>query len=106
MSEYTNCISLNYAMFELDLFDEVPTKYLKSFLKNKCLDWDEYDFEVEITDIEITDINCTDNCTDIQFELDGKSFRKNYRYESSSIRVLQFEDLLLNESSSEWSDED
>lgn len=46
---YSNCISLNDALY-FDLFDEIPYRQVKQFFE-KNVDRDEYDFEVEIEDL-------------------------------------------------------
>jgi len=48
---YTNCINITDALW-FGLFDDVPYKWLKEVLDKK-MDWDEYDFEVEITDVPL-----------------------------------------------------
>ena len=48
---YTNCVSLDLAIKELDLFDNIKFKYLK-YLFTKDIDLEEWDFEVDIENIE------------------------------------------------------
>ena len=42
---YTNCITLNQAIYDLDLFDDLKFSDVKQFYKNKNLVFDDYDFE-------------------------------------------------------------
>lgn len=51
---FTNCVSFNYALHQLDLFDNIEGKYLKYYFQGK-LDLDEYDFEVDIEEVEKED---------------------------------------------------
>ena len=48
---FSNCVSFNYALHQLDLFDEIEGKYLKYYFQGN-LDLDEYDFEVDIEEVE------------------------------------------------------
>lgn len=48
---FTNCVSFNYALHQLDLFDEIEGKYLKYYFQGN-LDLDAYDFEVDIEEVE------------------------------------------------------
>lgn len=49
MGKYTNCITINQALY-FDLFDDIPYKWLKLVL-DLSIDRDEYDFEVNIEDL-------------------------------------------------------
>ena len=51
---FSNCVSFNYALHQLDLFDEIEGKYLKYYFQGN-LDLDEYDFEVDIEEVEKED---------------------------------------------------
>ena len=118
---YTNCISLNIAINELDLFDNIEFKYLKKLL-NPSVDYDDYDFEVDIqenpdNEKPMFEYYCI---TVVNFDLENPSydaedpwcrenkyirFTKRYEYNGSSIRALQFMDL-YEESEESCDDED
>jgi len=80
-------INLTYAINDLDLFDELPTKY------TKCLfgkDLDEYDFEIEIEqddeynyENQHSRMNCKTVITfylDNYFKTDTKPFMEDCKY--------------------------
>ena len=114
---YTNCITLNQAIYDLDLFDDLKFSDVKQFYKNKNLDFDDYDFRVDIQDVSI-DEDKQSMCwrsVEISFwldvrEYDGwgeikpKKFSKTIRYNTSSEMAL----ILLNlyEESEEESEEE
>jgi hypothetical protein len=118
---YTNCVSLEFAINELDLFDNIEFKYLKHLFK-KNIDREEWDFEVDIEDIALpySSANCCMCKTVVKFELENPeykedlyysyqkekyySFTKEYEYNSSSGYALMFLD--LNEESEEEESEE
>lgn len=51
-ASYTNCITLQYAIDELDLFDEIPFKNMKYLYNNPRWSVIDADFEVKIEDLE------------------------------------------------------
>ena len=51
---FSNCVSFNYALHQLDLFDNIEGKYLKYYFQGN-LDLDEYDFQVEIEEVKKED---------------------------------------------------
>ena len=108
---YTNAVSFNFALNELDLFDDIKGIYLKQYFK-KGLDLDEYDFEIEIVDIEVEDELPYMCNTQITFDLcnpDGPypdlTFTKKYRYNNSSPYALIFVDLNMDEEDEESDEE-
>ena len=58
---YTNCLMISQ-MKELDLFDDIPYKYIKKIIKR-----DDDDYEVEIEDLEYDEPDCMTRFT---FELE------------------------------------
>lgn len=116
---YTNCVSLDFAINQLDLFDNIEFKYLKH-LFNKNIDREEWDFEVDIEDIEDPELGCCMCKTVIKFDIDNPhykedwfysyqkekyySFTKEYEYNSSSAYALMFLD--LNEESEDEEEEE
>jgi hypothetical protein len=112
---YTNCITLNQAIYDLDLFDDLKFSDVKQFYQqSKNLDFDDLDFEVDIQDVVDDDKRsiCW-NCVEISFYLDvedywgelkPKEFSKTIRYNTSSALAL----ILLNlyEESDEESEEE
>ena len=97
---YTNCINITDALW-FDLFDEVPYKWLKEVLDKK-MDWDEYDFEVEITDVPATRTGQQYCATKFKFDLrwndetwfgekkwKTKTFTKTIEYNGSSPVALK-----------------
>ena len=54
MTNYTNCISIEKALY-FDLFDDIDYKWLKLIL-DPSVDREEYDFEVEIEDIPVEEV--------------------------------------------------
>ena len=114
---YTNCINLNIAI-ELDLFDNIEFKYLKKLL-NPSVDYDDYDFEVDIQDIGTTSNGYA--ITVVKFDLENPNynpedpwsrenkyirFTKRYEYNGSSIMGLNFGNLWIDEESESDSDEE
>mgnify|MGYP001264516994 CR=1 FL=1 len=116
---YTNCINLNYAINELDLFDNIEYKYLKKLL-NPSVDYDDYDFEVDIQDNPDNEKPRFETycITVVKFDLENPNydaedswnrenktirFTKRYEYNGSSIMGLNFGNLWIDE---ETSDED
>jgi len=108
---YTNCVSLEFAINQLDLFDNIEFKYLKHlFIKD--IDREDWDFEVDIEDIALpySSANCCMCKTVVKFELENPeyieeggfyphqkeksySFTKEYVYNGSSEMALIFMDL-------------
>ena len=111
---YTNCINLNYAINELDLFDNIEFKYLKTLL-NPSTDYDDYDFEVDIKETPDDETLISQYCiTVVKFDLDNPDynpkdpwcrenkyirFTKRYEYNGSSIMALNFINLWTDEES-------
>ncbi len=61
LMEYTNCLNMEQIDY-LDLFDDIPYKYIKNIIKDE-----DYDLEVEITDLECDRVGwCR---TNFKFEL-------------------------------------
>jgi len=107
---YTNCVSLDFAIKELDLFDNIKFKYLK-YLFTKDIDLEEWDFEVDIENIALpySSANCCMCKTVVKFELENPeykedwfysfqkekyiTFTKEYEYHNSSAMALIFLDL-------------
>ena len=119
---YTNCINLNYAINELDLFDNIEFKYLKTLL-NPSTDYDDYDFEVDIEENpnDETPMFETYCITVVKFDLENPNydaedpwsrenkyitFTKRYEYNGSSIMGLNFGNLWTDEESEYDSDEE
>ncbi len=108
---YTNCITLTTAL-ELDLFENIEYKYLKKLLNigvDASIDYDEYDFEVEIENIPDDTIEAWECCTRITFEIEDKKYEKLYTYNNSSITALQFANLyeeIESEDFDEYCDEE
>ena len=63
-TNYTNCITLQFAINELDLFDEIPFKNMKYLYNNPRWSVIDTDFEVSIEDlvIEVVEGGRTDWC--------------------------------------------
>lgn len=106
---YTNCVSIDFAINELDLFDNIEFKYLKH-LFNKNIDREDWDFEVDIENIKDPELGCCMCKTVIKFEIENPeyieeggfyphqnkksySFTKEYEYNSSSAYAFIFMDL-------------
>ena len=118
---YTNCVSFNQALNELNLFDDIKGKYLKSYF-NQSIDLDEYDIEVEIKDVIVEGENDWTCNVEITFELDNPdynpnsiftadkerytTFTKEVRYNSSSAFALTLLNLYMERSDEEESDEE
>jgi hypothetical protein len=121
---YTECITYNQAIYDLDLFDDLKFSDVKQFYccketnrQNKNLDFDECDFRVDIQDVSI-DEDKQSMCwrsVEISFWLDvreydgwgeikSKKFSKTIRYNTSSEMAL----IMLNmyEESDEESEEE
>ena len=114
---YTNCITLNQAIYDLDLFDDLKFSDVKQFYKNKNLDFDDYDFRVDIQDVSDDEDkrSYTWRSVEISFwldvreydgwgELKSKKFSKTIRYNTSSAMALIM--LNLYEESEEESEEE
>ena len=71
---YTNCVSLEFAINELNLFYKVEFKYLK-YLLNKNTDYEE-NFEVEIEDIKDPELGRCMCEKIISFELENPHYEK------------------------------
>ena len=114
---YINCISLNYAINELDLFDNIEYKYLKKLL-NPSVDYDDSDFEVDIQDIGMTSNGYA--ITVVKFDLENPNydaedpwsrenkyirFTKRYEYSGSSIMGLNFGNIWIDEETSDEEEE-
>jgi hypothetical protein len=102
MTQYINRLSLEQMEY-LDLFDDIPYKYVKDLVKMD----NETDFEVEIEDIYCdrvawfeTKITFTININDID-----KTFEKVLYYNNSSPIALAIMELEDNESSGEDNEE-
>jgi len=119
--QYTNCISLNTAINELDLFDNIEFKYLKKLL-NPSVDYDNYDFEVYIEENPDDEEPISRYCiTVVKFDLENPNynpkdswcrenkyirFTKRYEYNCSSIMALNFMNLVIEDSEDEDEDDD
>jgi len=118
---YTNCINLNYAINELDLFDNIEYKYLKKLL-NPSVDYDDYDFEVDIQDNPDDEKPRFETycITVVKFDLENPKydaedpwcrenkyirFTKRYEYNGSSIMGLNFGNLWIDEETSDEEEE-
>ena len=107
---YNNFVSLEYAINELDLFDNIKFKYLKD-LFTKDTDLEDWGFEVDIEDIALpySSANCCMRKTEVKYELENPeykeggfypyqkekyySFTKEYEYNSSSAYGFTFMNL-------------
>jgi len=110
--EYTNCLKMEQIDY-LDLFDDIPYKYIKNIIKDEY-----YELEVEITDLECDRVAWCK--TKFEFELEinisqgslplynNKKFSKVIEYNTSSPMMLFMLDLQIKdeEESSEEEDEE
>ena len=107
---YTNCISLNDALY-FDLFDEIPYRQVKQFFE-KDIDKDELDFEVEIENLPydrpaygkvkftftlMVDINVNGSLSIMR----PNTFTKILEYNTSSAYALKLIDLQEEEEEDE-----
>jgi hypothetical protein len=82
MTNYTNCISIEKALY-FDLFDDIDYKWLKLIL-SPSVDREEYDFEVEIEDIPVEKViegffKTSPECrTTFTFDLKMSKIRPSY----------------------------
>ena len=86
---YTNCVSFNQALNDLNLFDNIEGKYLKPYFK-KGLDLDEYDIEVEIKDVIVEGENDWTCNVEITFELDNPDYNPNGIFTADKERYTTF----------------
>jgi len=106
--EYTNCLNMEQIDY-LDLFDDIPYKYIKNIIKDK-----DYDLEVEITDVDCDRVAWCK--TKFEFELQinvsqgslplyvNKKFEVIKEYNNSSPMALFMLDLQIEDE--EESDEE
>jgi len=115
MTNYTNCISIETALY-FDLFDDISYKWLKLIL-DPSVDREENDFEVEIEDLP-----CTRECyciTKFTFELKmvdyirmgstyykTKKFSKTIEYNGSSGLAMTICELKEDEEHEEEDEEE
>jgi len=88
---YPNCINVNDALY-FDLFDEVPYKWLKEVFAEDT-DKDDYDFEVEITDVKPSDLSFKTCSTMFEFELRmlyDESFGEKYYHRKTFTKVIEY----------------
>ena len=111
---YTN--NINYHTIDyLDLFDEIPFKYVKSIVKQNTNedDWFDFDFEVEIEDVECDRVAWC--ATKFTFELEvettygsihNKTFVVIKEYNGSSAMAMYIGENLYYEEEEEEDDEE
>jgi len=109
MREYTNCLTL-YQMKWLYLFDDMPYGEIKHIIHGH----DENDYEVDIQDIELDECDYRTRKTQFTFDLEHgegiykhtKTYKIIKEYDASSPMAMFIDDLCLEESDEEESDEE
>ena len=86
---YTNCVSLDFAIKELDLFDNIKFKYLK-YLFTKDIDLEEWDFEVDIENIEDPELSASMCKKVVSFELENPEYKKDWFYSFQKEKYITF----------------
>jgi len=86
---YNNFVSLEYAINQLDLFDNIKFKYLK-YLFNKNTDFEEWGFEVDIEDIEDPELRDWMCKTVVSFDLDNPDFIEELGYNQNEEKYITF----------------
>jgi len=101
--EYTNCLNMQQIDY-LDLFDDIPYKYIKNIIKDE-----DYELEVEIKDVDCDRVAWCK--TKFEFELEinisqgslplynNKKFSKVIEYNTSSAMALFMMDLQIQDES-------
>ena len=102
MTNYTNCLSLKQVDY-LELFDDLPYKYVKNLVKMD----NETDFEVEIEDIVCDRVGWCETKFTFTISINDidRTFEKVLYYNNSSPIALAIIELEYNEPSDESSDE-